>query len=133
MPRPEIEDLVRQIEESDPDDVGQQNAILMRICDVRQQLRGQISPDLVGYLDAAALLTQYLTKMGDLGPRGVLSVTARLMRQLCDSAPGDAAGDDDAPEERAPHRASGPPRFLSTAVRHNPIRHPSIRRPRATR
>lgn len=79
-----LDDLLERIEASDPDDVRQQTAILMHLCDLREDLERSGGGPLAGYLDAASLLTQYLTRMQDQGPQGLLRITSRILRLVRD-------------------------------------------------
>jgi hypothetical protein len=74
--------LARDIARSDPQDPQAQTSLLGRI----RQLRGSIPPtahnDLAANLDMAGLLTQYLVRMGGIGPEDVLQIISRLVSEV---------------------------------------------------
>jgi len=76
------EHLARDIARSNPQDPGEQAALLTRI----RQLRSSIPPtahnDLAANLDMAGLLTQYLVRMGGIGPEDVLQIISRLVSEV---------------------------------------------------
>ena len=76
------EHLARDIARSNPQDSQEQSTLLARI----RQLRGAIPlaahNDLAANLDMAGLLTQYLVRMGGIGPEDVLQIISRLVSEV---------------------------------------------------
>jgi hypothetical protein len=85
MSLPEIRDLARQIERSSPSNTSQQSAILARLREMSKTMKAGEARDLAGCLDAASLLSEYLTQMGGIGPDGILRVVLRLVNVVRDA------------------------------------------------
>jgi hypothetical protein len=66
-------------------DVQEQLAILEEIRVFRRKVEHGDRTDLVGYVDAASLLTEYLTRMGCIGPEGILRVVSKLIATVQES------------------------------------------------
>ncbi len=78
----DLHKLVRDLEHSDPRCNGQQEKLCERIRGFQKMMERAQARELAGYLDTAALLTDYLRVMGGIGPEEVRSIVVRLVKQV---------------------------------------------------
>ena len=106
MSAQDLRKLVRDLENSDPRSGGEQEKLCERIRGFQTMMERAQARELAGYLDTAALLTDYLRVMGGIGPEEVRSIVVRLVKQVEEAftpqvdrpsaaaQPSDARGDD---------------------------------------
>lgn len=78
----DLRKLIRDVENSDPRNGGQQEELCGRLRSYQKMMERAQARELAGYLDTAALLTDYLRAMGGIGPEEVQSIVVRLVRQV---------------------------------------------------
>ena len=78
----QISALARRIACSNPEDTGEQQQILERLQEVRKMLKRASDHDTQAYLDAAIMMVNYVTEMGHIGGREILTVVSQLLGSL---------------------------------------------------
>lgn len=71
-----------EIARSDPRNPEHQAMLLARIRELRASIPAEAHNDLAANLDMAGTLTQYLIRMGGLGPEDVLQIVSRLIGEV---------------------------------------------------
>lgn len=82
MVQPQQDNLARDIAHSDPCDPQEQAALLGRIRELRRSIPSNANSDQAANLEMASLLTQYLVRMGGIGPEDVLQIISRLVGEV---------------------------------------------------
>jgi hypothetical protein len=76
------QNLAGEIAGSDPHDAQSQTALLDRIRQLRGTIPKTVASDMAANLDMAVMLTQYLIRMGGIGPHDVLQIISRLVGEV---------------------------------------------------
>ena len=74
--------LSYEIAHSDPLDPAHQTHLLARIRAMRASMPADAHSDLAANLNMASMLSQYLVRMGGIGPEDVLQIVARLVSEV---------------------------------------------------
>lgn len=82
MTIPEISNLTREVAASNARDAQEQAGLLQRIKSLRDTLEQAAATDLLGYLDTAAVLTEYLAHMNGIGPEEIQQIVTKLLAMV---------------------------------------------------
>jgi len=74
--------LAGQIAASDPSSPGEQRENLERIHQIRSSIPSEARSELTANLDLAATLTDYLVRLGGMGPKDVLGIITGLVQEV---------------------------------------------------